>query len=178
MGAFPRLDGHVEMAGRIGHLAKQRQIGGGQGADDVRLHEEVECLLPGSPRCRVTRPLDDATTGSIAHRTLPQSMTDRSPGLPAPNVTVRVTAVPVLLTPWGCVSRLDARNKGDGCPVRQRQTDQGVFTPEQKQEIIAKVTDTMVGIEGESMRQVTWVTVDEVESGDWAWAATVSPPRM
>ena len=43
----------------------------------------------------------------------------------------------------------------------------GVFTPEQKQEIIAKVTDTMVGIEGESMRQVTWVTVDEVESGDW-----------
>ena len=43
----------------------------------------------------------------------------------------------------------------------------GVFTPEQKQEIIAKVTETMVGIEGESMRQVTWVTVDEVESGDW-----------
>ena len=43
----------------------------------------------------------------------------------------------------------------------------GVFTPEQKQEIIAKVTETMVGIEGESMRQVTWVTVDKVESGDW-----------
>ena len=43
----------------------------------------------------------------------------------------------------------------------------GVFTPDQKQEMITKLTETMVGIEGESMRQVTWVTVDEVESGDW-----------
>jgi 4-oxalocrotonate tautomerase len=43
----------------------------------------------------------------------------------------------------------------------------GVFTPDQKQEMITKLTETMVGIEGEAMRQVTWVTVDEVESGDW-----------
>ena len=101
VGPLPRLDGHIEMAGGIGHLAEQRQIGGGQGADHVRLHEEVECLLPGSPRCRVTCPLDDAATGSIAHRTPPQSMTDRSRGQPAPNVTVRVTAVPVLLAVTG-----------------------------------------------------------------------------
>ena len=65
------------------------------------------------------------------------------------------------------MSRLDARNKGDGCAVVNVKLVKGVFTPEQKQEIIAKVTETMVGIEGESMRQVTWVTVDEVESGDW-----------
>jgi 4-oxalocrotonate tautomerase len=43
----------------------------------------------------------------------------------------------------------------------------GVFTPDQKQEMIAKLTETMVGIEGEAMRQVTWVAVEEVESGDW-----------
>ncbi len=43
----------------------------------------------------------------------------------------------------------------------------GVFTPEQKREMITKLTDTMVSIEGEAMRQVTWVAVDEVESGDW-----------
>ncbi len=43
----------------------------------------------------------------------------------------------------------------------------GVFTPTQKQEMITKLTETMVGIEGEAMRQVTWVTIDEVESGDW-----------
>lgn len=44
---------------------------------------------------------------------------------------------------------------------------EGVFTPTQKQEIIRKLTDTMVSIEGENMRPVTWVVVEEVKSGDW-----------
>jgi 4-oxalocrotonate tautomerase len=43
----------------------------------------------------------------------------------------------------------------------------GVFSPDEKQQMISKLTETMVGIEGESMRGVTWVTIDEVESGDW-----------
>ena len=42
-----------------------------------------------------------------------------------------------------------------------------VFTPDQKREMITKLTETMVGIEGEAMRQVTWVAIEEVESGDW-----------
>jgi 4-oxalocrotonate tautomerase len=44
---------------------------------------------------------------------------------------------------------------------------EGVFTPTQKQEMIRKLTDAMVSIEGENMRQVTWVVVEEVKSGDW-----------
>jgi 4-oxalocrotonate tautomerase len=44
---------------------------------------------------------------------------------------------------------------------------EGVFTPKQKQEMIRKLTDTMVSIEGENMRPVTWVVVEEVKSGDW-----------
>lgn len=44
---------------------------------------------------------------------------------------------------------------------------EGVFTTEQKQEMIAKITDAMVSIEGENMRPVTWVVVEEVKSGDW-----------
>lgn len=44
---------------------------------------------------------------------------------------------------------------------------EGVFTPAQKQEMIRKLTDTMVSIEGESMRSVTWVVIEEVKSGDW-----------
>ena len=44
---------------------------------------------------------------------------------------------------------------------------EGVFTPEQKQEMISKITDTMVEIEGENLRPVTWVLVEEVRSGDW-----------
>jgi 4-oxalocrotonate tautomerase len=44
---------------------------------------------------------------------------------------------------------------------------EGVFTPMQKQEMVRKLTDAMVAIEGENMRQVTWVVVEEVKSGDW-----------
>jgi 4-oxalocrotonate tautomerase len=44
---------------------------------------------------------------------------------------------------------------------------EGVFSEAQKREMIAKLTDTMVEIEGENMRGVTWVVVEEVRSGDW-----------
>jgi 4-oxalocrotonate tautomerase len=47
---------------------------------------------------------------------------------------------------------------------------EGVFTAEQKREMISKITDTMVEIEGENLRQVTWVLVEEVRSGDWGIA--------
>ncbi len=43
-----------------------------------------------------------------------------------------------------------------------------VFTPHQKQELISKVTDAVVAVEGESLRGVTWVRINEFESGDWA----------
>ena len=43
----------------------------------------------------------------------------------------------------------------------------GVFTACQKQEIIERVTDAMVAVEGESMRQAVWCVVEEVASGDW-----------
>jgi 4-oxalocrotonate tautomerase len=47
---------------------------------------------------------------------------------------------------------------------------EGVFTPTQKQEMIRKLTDTMVSIEGENLRSVTWVVVEEVQSGTWGVA--------
>jgi 4-oxalocrotonate tautomerase len=47
---------------------------------------------------------------------------------------------------------------------------EGVFTSEQKQEMISKLTETMVEIEGENLRPVTWVLVEEVRSGDWGIA--------
>ncbi len=43
-----------------------------------------------------------------------------------------------------------------------------VFTPVQKQQLIAKVTEAMVAVEGENMRGVTWVRIKEFEGGDWA----------
>ncbi len=52
-------------------------------------------------------------------------------------------------------------------PLVQISLIKGVFTPAQKQEMIQNVTNAMVSVEGESMRGVTWVKVDEIESGDW-----------
>jgi 4-oxalocrotonate tautomerase len=43
-----------------------------------------------------------------------------------------------------------------------------VFTPVQKQQLISRVTDAMIAVEGENMRGVTWVRIQEFESGDWA----------
>ena len=42
-----------------------------------------------------------------------------------------------------------------------------VFTSAQKKEMIARLTDAMVAIEGENMRSVTTVIVEEVRCGDW-----------
>lgn len=44
---------------------------------------------------------------------------------------------------------------------------EGVFTQEQKRDMVTRLTETMVAIEGENMRPVTWVVVEEVKSGDW-----------
>jgi 4-oxalocrotonate tautomerase len=43
-----------------------------------------------------------------------------------------------------------------------------VFTPAQKKELIARVTEAMIQVEGENMRPVTWVRISEFEGGDWA----------
>ena len=49
---------------------------------------------------------------------------------------------------------------------------ENVFTPDQKREIVERLTDAMVSIEGENMRSVTWVVVEEVHSGDWGIGGT------
>lgn len=43
----------------------------------------------------------------------------------------------------------------------------GVFDTDQKRRMIGDLTDAMVDIEGEALRGVTMVTIDEVEGGDW-----------
>jgi 4-oxalocrotonate tautomerase len=52
-------------------------------------------------------------------------------------------------------------------PLIQVRLIEDVFSPKQKNEIIEKLTDAMVSIEGENMRGVTLVTIEEVRSGDW-----------
>jgi 4-oxalocrotonate tautomerase len=53
-------------------------------------------------------------------------------------------------------------------PYVQVKLIEGVFDSNQKQDMITKLTEAMVDIEGEAMRPVTWVTIEEVASGEWA----------
>ena len=52
-------------------------------------------------------------------------------------------------------------------PLIQVKLIEGVFTAAQKKEIVAILTDAMATIEGEKMRPVTWVLIEEVRSGEW-----------
>jgi 4-oxalocrotonate tautomerase len=52
-------------------------------------------------------------------------------------------------------------------PLVQVKVLEGVFSASQKRQIVEGVTEALVAVEGEGMRRVTWVIVDEVRSGDW-----------
>lgn len=52
-------------------------------------------------------------------------------------------------------------------PLVDIQLIEGVFDADQKRQMIEEVTETMVRIEGEALRGVTWVRIQELASGDW-----------
>ena len=53
-------------------------------------------------------------------------------------------------------------------PLVDIQLIEGVFTPAQKKQLIENVTEAMIAVEGEAMRPVTWVRIQELKQGDWA----------
>jgi len=57
-------------------------------------------------------------------------------------------------------------------PVIQVKALEGVFSKKQKQEIVKKLTETMVSIGGEHMRDITRVLVEDVPGGWWAIGGT------
>ena len=52
-----------------------------------------------------------------------------------------------------------------------------VFSPTQKQELIEKVTEAMIAVEGEALRPFTWVRINEVAQGDWGIGGTCMRAR-
>lgn len=52
-------------------------------------------------------------------------------------------------------------------PLAQIKGLSGFLTLEQKHEIIRKVTDAIVSVEGEGVRPITWVLFEDVKSGEW-----------
>jgi len=53
-------------------------------------------------------------------------------------------------------------------PLIQVKMIEGVFTAAKKQEIITRLTDALVSVEGENLRPYTVVLLEEVRSGDWS----------
>jgi 4-oxalocrotonate tautomerase len=53
-------------------------------------------------------------------------------------------------------------------PLVQIKVIEGVIPDDKKREMIQKVTEAMVSVEGENLRPYTLVTLEEVKSGDWA----------
>lgn len=43
----------------------------------------------------------------------------------------------------------------------------GFLTLDQKKEMISKVTEAVLSVEGEGLRDVTWVTIEDVQPGAW-----------
>jgi 4-oxalocrotonate tautomerase len=52
-------------------------------------------------------------------------------------------------------------------PLAQVKVIKGVFTDDEKHEMIERVSEAIVSVEGESLREKTVVIIDEVASGDW-----------
>ncbi|WP_286262171.1 tautomerase family protein [Thalassotalea atypica] len=52
-------------------------------------------------------------------------------------------------------------------PIINVKVIENVFNKEQKRKIISRLTDTMVEIEGENMRGVTWVYIEDVKEGEF-----------
>ena len=57
-------------------------------------------------------------------------------------------------------------------PLANIKVIEGVFTDEEKQQMIEKVTDAMVAVEGENIRDKTVVIIEETKSGDWGVGGT------
>lgn len=53
-------------------------------------------------------------------------------------------------------------------PIVTITAPEGVFSDEQRSEMITRVTEAMISVEGEAFRDKTWVVYDEVPEGRFA----------
>jgi len=54
-------------------------------------------------------------------------------------------------------------------PLAEIKVIEGVFSEAEKKQMIEKVTDALVSVEGESLREKTVVMLEEVKSGSWGF---------
>jgi 4-oxalocrotonate tautomerase len=62
---------------------------------------------------------------------------------------------------------LNVRKRNTVMPLATIKVIEGVFSADEKRRMIEKVTDAMLSVEGENLREYTVVLLEEVKSGDW-----------
>jgi 4-oxalocrotonate tautomerase len=58
-------------------------------------------------------------------------------------------------------------------PLINIEVIENAFTPAQKKELIEKVTEAMISVEGEALRPYTLVKIDEVKDGNWSFGGKI-----
>ena len=61
-------------------------------------------------------------------------------------------------------------------PLVEIELLEGVFTEDQKRQMIEKVTEAMIEVEGEAMRDKTWVRTKMIASGNFAIGGKIMDP--
>ena len=54
----------------------------------------------------------------------------------------------------------------------------GYLNDEQKTELIEKVTDAILSVEGEGLRPVTWVLIEDVPEGQWGVGGEIATAQL
>lgn len=63
-------------------------------------------------------------------------------------------------------------------PLAQLKGVSGYLSAEQKETLIKRVTDAILSVEGEGLRPVTWVIVEDVPEGQWGVGGTIATADM
>lgn len=63
-------------------------------------------------------------------------------------------------------------------PLAQLKGVSGYLSPEQKQTLIERVTDAILSVEGEGLRSVTWVIIEDVPEGQWGVGGALASAEM
>jgi 4-oxalocrotonate tautomerase len=63
-------------------------------------------------------------------------------------------------------------------PLVQVKGVSGYLSKEQKAELITRLTDAVLSVEGEGLRPVTWVIIEDVPEGQWGVGGTLASAQM
>ncbi|HBS30000.1 MAG TPA: 4-oxalocrotonate tautomerase [Phycisphaerales bacterium] len=63
-------------------------------------------------------------------------------------------------------------------PLVQVKGVSGYLSKEQKAELVTRLTDAVLSVEGEGLRPVTWVIIEDVPEGQWGVGGNLASTQM